>query len=202
MTEPGIYFRNLFKPEHVDAWKNQRFTSFHLDVPKEWAAALTNGKNDRRHYKLATSNGLYLPSARDTYFENCVQRQQDWHSLAGETKTASQELCGVCAYDNQAGAYWYGGVKAERRLVAFYGIKVFELGSESNGGVIAVVVKRIGRLMTPKMFITKWCNGIEPLKPKDLPEDRDEEPRLSDDDEDDYGEMPELRRKNSDSVKS
>ncbi len=198
---PTVYFRSLFSEPHIQAWEERQFTSFHHDeIPKEWLGALKDGKQDRADYRLVTTNGLYLPSARDTYFQNCVEQRLDWHELDEERKKVTTELCGVCAYENPAGAYWYGGVKPEEscRLVAFYGIAVFELGSESNGGVIAAVVKPIGGLMTPQEFVVNWCDGTEPPKPEGRPEDRNQEPKLSDENAGDFGEMPDIRRQKDD----
>jgi len=180
---PKLYFRLLLPGDNIESWKKREFTSFHRgETPAEWMNTLENSKNGREDYPLKTSNGYYLPSARDAYFKHCVEDGKDWDSLDDKTKKSMTELCGVCAFDNPAGAFWYGGIKPmpSDRLVAFFGIELFKLGSEHNGGVLAVVIKPVGRLMTARQFVKQYCGGIEPQKPEGLAEDIDKEPQLSD----------------------
>ncbi|WP_145265923.1 hypothetical protein [Calycomorphotria hydatis] len=204
---PKHYYRLLFSASHIERWKQKKFSSFHPHgPPSEWLAASQRKSWDKTEYPLVTNNGVYLESARDEYVKWCENhadqiQEMEWDKLEDDFKWKISELKGVCAFDNPAGAYWYGdhdeaAPNDADRFVVFTGNEVFRLKSEANGGVQALVIKQLGKIMTRHEFIAKHCENEIPARPEGIPETPPELPGLSEnwyEPDDNSGEIPHVR---------
>lgn len=192
-----VFYRKLFSDSHVTRWTDKQFTSFHRHgPPPAWVFAAQEGKTGSESFQVETTNGMSLASARDEFMKHCLADPGAFENLPPNVKKTITELDGVCAFDNSAGAYWYGvESKDSDRFVAFHGVEVFRLKSESNGGVQARVVEPVGGIMIRDEFIEQHCDGETPPYPEGIPTDG-EGPGLTHEtpeDDDEYGEMPDVR---------
>jgi hypothetical protein len=165
-VSPRIYYRKLYSPDLVKRWESREFTSVHNHgEPPEWSnhRLLVNATLD--DYPLSThyGKGMALPSARDKYYAECVQRSRAWSSLASSEQMETVEQAGVFAFACTKNVYWYGGKAEEKdRFAVFYGLEV--CGGPEPESYLVAVIKPIS-MPTREDFVALCCGGVAPQQP-------------------------------------
>lgn len=142
-----IFYRSLHSRDHLAAWANSRYNSFHDYVPHEWQNEFyIKGTRDAGAYPLVTSLGKFTKRG----VENFIRLAPKYESYSQWERTDTLlacELDGVCAFRSATSVlkYLFGISYPDILIVQFEGIYIGDI-PESVGGMTGVQVKPINTL--------------------------------------------------------
>jgi len=145
-----IFYRSLHSREHLTAWANFRYNSFHEYVPHEWQNEYYIKKvRDAGAYPLVTSLGRFTKRGVENFIR--LAPKYEFHSRWERADTfLACELDGVCAFRDTDSVFMYlfGINNPDIFIVQFEGILIGDI-PESIGNMTGVLV-------TPIKTINLW----------------------------------------------